>query len=87
VPAERIPEAFGHAASRSAAGIRAALIYLDISAKLTLRIFRCRPLVVVTVAASGEPSFEVFLAAAIGHALARAARPIHCAARGRVCNL
>jgi len=49
---------------------------IEVAAKLTLHIFRHRPLVIVTVAALGESGLEVLLDAAIEHALARTARPI-----------
>jgi len=49
---------------------------IAVPAKLTLHMFRHRPLVIVTVTASGEPGLEVVLDAAIEHALARTARPI-----------
>jgi hypothetical protein len=57
---------------------------VEVAAKLTLYMFRHRPLVIVNVAALGEPGLEVLLDAAIEHALARAARPIprRCAVGG-----
>jgi len=57
---------------------------IEVAAKLTLHMFRHRPVVVVTVAALGEPGLEVLLDAAIAHALARTARPIprRCARSG-----
>ena len=49
---------------------------VEVAAKLTFHIFRHRPLVIVNVAAVGEPGLEVLLDAAVEHALARMARPI-----------
>jgi hypothetical protein len=49
---------------------------VEIAAELPLHMLRHRPLVIVAVAALGEPGLEVFLDAAIEHALARTARPI-----------
>ena len=56
----------------------------QVTAELPLHIFRHRPLIIVTVAALGEPGLEVLLDAAIEHAFARTARPIprRCAVGG-----
>ena len=56
----------------------------QVMAELPLHTFRHRPLVIVIVAALGEPGLEVLLDAAIEHALARTARPIprRCAVGG-----
>jgi hypothetical protein len=43
---------------------------VEVAAKLALHMLRHRPLVIVAVAAVGEPGLEVFLDAAIEHALA-----------------
>ena len=57
---------------------------VEVAAELPLHLFRHRPLVIVTVAALGEPGLEVLLDAAIEHAPARSARPIlrRCAVLG-----
>ena len=57
---------------------------VEIAAELPLHVRRHRPVVVMTVAALGEPGLEVLLDAAIEHAPARSARPIlrRCAVRG-----
>ena len=72
--------------TREAVGEDAAL---QVAAELTLDIFRNRTVVVVAVAALGEPGLEVLLDAAIEHALARAARPVPrgCAAPGPALDL
>jgi len=49
---------------------------LEIAAIFALGVRRYRPVVVVTVAASGEPGLEVLLDAAIEHGPARLAWPI-----------
>ena len=72
--------------TREAVGEDAAL---QVAAELTLDIFRNRTVVVVAVAALGEPVLEVLLDAAIEHALARAARPVPrgCAVPGPALDL
>jgi hypothetical protein len=47
-----------------------------VAAEFALDIFRNRTVVIVAVAALGEPGLEVLLDAAIEHALARTARPV-----------
>ena len=57
---------------------------LQVTAELALHILRHRFVVIMAFAALGEPGLEVFLDAAIEHALARTARPIprRCARSG-----
>jgi hypothetical protein len=49
---------------------------LEVAAELALHLWRHHPVVMVSVAALGEPGLEVFLDAAIVHAFARATRPV-----------